>query len=205
MSFDDEELNRQLAVALKQSFECFFECLMRNYQKLLYSFVMHMLPHPRDTEDIVQEIFLRAYRALVCQTSEEILAVKLRPWIFTIARNVSLNYITRGGTNWYYSDSIDTAAVRNSYEATPHGQHPSSERITEQQETFDELYFYIKKLPLSLRTSVVLYYIVNLSYSEIAMILDQPLNTVKSNGRRGLKKLQEMMKDQKDLYEEIIE
>jgi RNA polymerase sigma-70 factor (ECF subfamily) len=199
MGLGDEELKNRLLADLDEG----FDSLMVAYQRLLYHFVRHMLPHPRDTEDIVQEVFLRAYDALEKWTPQQILDVKLRPWLLRIARNTSLNYLTRGGTRWYYTASLDAPSEQASYESSAGNQYPSPESIIEQQETNEELYLYIRALPYHMRIAVVLHYILDIPYREIATILDQPLNTVKNNALRGCRRLQEMMKARQPLEEEM--
>ena len=198
MGLGDEELKERLLADLDEG----FDSLMVAYQRLLYHFVRHMLPHPRDREDIVLEVLLRAYLALEQWTPQQILDVKLRPWLLRIARNVSLNYLTRGGTRWYYTDSLDEPSEQASDESYAGNHFPSPESIIVQQETNEELYFYIRALPYHMRIAVVLHYILDIPYREIATILDQPLNTVKNNALRGCRKLREMMKAQQPLEEE---
>jgi RNA polymerase sigma factor (sigma-70 family) len=175
---DNQELKKLLMADLKANFRWLVLC----YQHTLYNFVRYMLQHPQDAEDLVQEIFVKVYGVLSSFSPSQWERLELKPWLFTIARNDSLNYVSRVGRRQSKQVSLDGPSER--------------EREMENKETLEELYKCIQQLSDPLRASVVLHYIIGLPYYEIAVILNQPENTVKSNGRRGFKALQTMMKEE---------
>src|ERR1051326_6860249 len=72
-----------------------FERLVTLYWHQLKGFVLRKISHSQDAEDIVQEAFVRCYYALVRYTSQQILTLKLRPWLYKITWNVCCNYVSR--------------------------------------------------------------------------------------------------------------
>lgn len=192
MGLDDQDLKMLLAANLDTSFELF----VLAYQRKLYVLVWYMIHHRQDAEDIVQDTFIRAYRALASLSSDEMQALKLRSWLFKIAYNLSLNYINRYAGFQSQLLSIDLPEGKDYFEGTALGQCPSPEVEIELREIRDNIYICVNQLSISLRIPILLHYITGLSYHEIAEVLHQPVNTVKSNGRRGLMKLQEMLKKQ---------
>jgi RNA polymerase sigma-70 factor, ECF subfamily len=186
----DEELKALLASDLPE----YFELLMLTYAKKLITFVS--LNGNRDyAEDIVQEAFINAYNALTKIPPEKILSMNIRPWLYTITHNIYLNYCTR--YNKFKPVSTDLQEWQDLLEETENGQYPSPDKEVEQKETYNELYLCIDRLPDKFRLPVFLHYISELEYQEVAEVLQQPFNTVKSNGLRGLKKLRDMMRKER--------
>ena len=87
---DDETLTRALAADLDGT----FEALVRAYQDRLYAFGLRLTGSPRDAEEIAQDAFVRAYRALARYPAERVETLKLRAWLFQVTVNVARN---RGG------------------------------------------------------------------------------------------------------------
>src|SRR5438445_6697256 len=70
-----------------------FEALMSRYQARLLSFCRHMLGSKEDAEDVLQEVFAAAFNAILADER----AINVRPWLYRIARNRSLNHLRRAG------------------------------------------------------------------------------------------------------------
>ena len=183
----DERLKELLAENLFER----FELLVLVYQNQLITYVCSIYDR-RYAEDIVQETFINAYKALSKSSTEKILALRLRSWLFTIAHNLALNHRRK------YKNitliSTDLPEGRDLLEKAESGQHPSPQANVEQRESCDELYRAIQQLPELQKTIVSMHYIAGLDYKQIAKIVHRPLNTAKSYGLRGLEKLQEIMK-----------
>lgn len=88
---DNQELKRLLAANLRGHYRWLVIC----YQHKLYNFVRYMLHDPEEAKDLVQDIFIKAFEALSSFSQPQWEALELQPWLFTIARNHCLNYITR--------------------------------------------------------------------------------------------------------------
>lgn len=176
---DDATLAGLLAADLDGS----FETLVRAYQDRLYGFGLRLTGSPRDAEEIAQDAFIRAYRALARYPAERLAALRVRAWLFQIAVNVARNR-ARGGK------------PRETTLIGPTGDAPTldpaddcrygPEAVVERDEARDELARLVANLPERYRVAVVLRHIEGLHYREIADVLGQPAGTVKANVHRGV-------------------
>src|SRR5271166_6365988 len=78
-----------------------FEVLCTRYQARLLAFCRHMLSSKEDAEDVLQEVFAAAFNAVLADERE----INVRPWLYRIARNRSLNHLRR--TTSIGVDSMD--------------------------------------------------------------------------------------------------
>ena len=83
----DEELRGRLAEDLDGA----FEDLVRSYQDRLFSFALRLTGRREDAEEIAQDAFVRAYRALSTYPAERIRGMSLRAWLYQITLNVTRN------------------------------------------------------------------------------------------------------------------
>jgi RNA polymerase sigma-70 factor (ECF subfamily) len=177
---DDETLTRKLAADLDGA----FEALVRAYQDRLYAFGLRLTGSPRDAEEIAQDAFVRAYRALARYPAERVQALKLRAWLFQVTVNVARNRAR-------VHRPAETAL------ASPDGSHDGlldlpaddadqPERVAERRAEQDQVAQIVATLPERYRAAVILRHVQGLSYQEIAAALGQPAGTVKSNVHRGV-------------------
>ena len=68
-----------------------FEAIVDEYQRRLYGFALRMTGNREDAEEIVQDAFVRAFRALGKMTEEQRAELRLQPWLYTITLNVTRN------------------------------------------------------------------------------------------------------------------
>ncbi len=191
MGLCDQDLETLLVANLDAS----FYLLVEAYQYRLFGYVLHLLRHYQDAEDVVQNAFINAYKALSRYTWLQIEELDLEAWLFTIARNLALNYRSREGRRYAQLTSLDLPEGHELLDEGVYNCCFSLEAIVERKEVHEELYACIERLPEMYREPMILHYIIGFSYQKIAEMLDQPLNTVKSNGYRGFKKLQELVKE----------
>ena len=78
-----------------------FEALVARYQSRLLAFCRHMLASREDAEDVLQEVFAAAYNAILADSR----AINVRPWLYRIARNRSLNHLRKAQASGV--DSMD--------------------------------------------------------------------------------------------------
>ena len=142
----------------------------------VYRFALRLSGSEAAAEDLVQDTFLRAYRAWDQYTP----GTQCKSWLFTICRNVFLRRHERGQL-WSATAGID-----------PEGSF--FESIVD-----DEVLRAIDALPEEYRTAVVLSDLEGLPYDEIAELMEVPVGTVKSRLFRGRRRLQQV------LYEYAVE
>ncbi len=133
---------------------------------------MRVVKNPTIAEDLAQEAFVRAYRALPEFRHES----QLRSWLYRIATNLALNAVTRR-REFAHDDVPEATAV------------PSAERGAERALLRAEMHRAIESLPEDLRRCLVLREYEGMSYQEIADATGLPLNTVRTRILRGRRSL----------------
>jgi RNA polymerase sigma-70 factor (ECF subfamily) len=177
---DDETLTRELAADLDAT----FEALVRAYQDRLYAFGLRLTGSPRDAEEIAQDAFVRAYRALARYPAERIETLKLRAWLFQVTVNVARNRMRTRRPAEVPLTSPDGANDGRFDPPADDSEQP--EQVAERHDEQDRVAAVVATLPERYRAAVVLRHLQGLSYQEIAAVLGQPAGTVKSNVHRGV-------------------
>ena len=189
MSQDDGKLAALLATNIDRH----FRQLMLTYQHRLYSFVLRQTGSVQEAEDITQEAFIRSYYALKDYPAPKIRELKLQAWLFKIALNVFYN---RQRVNTLQHSSLDTLENNSLVELEDEADGP--DEIVWHGEQRQEVERLVASLPERYRVVINLYYFEELSYQEIAELLNQPLGTIKAKMHRGIALLRKMLqsKDQ---------
>jgi RNA polymerase sigma factor (sigma-70 family) len=142
-----------------------FEALVARYQSRLLAFCRHMLASKEDAEDVLQEVFAAAYNAMLADERP----INVRPWLYRIARNRSLNHLRR--TQAIGVDSMDV-------HLSEHGQ-TTADKVHKREE-FRLLVGDVQDLPETQRTALLLREIDALSYDQIAEAMETTVPSVKS-------------------------
>jgi RNA polymerase sigma-70 factor (ECF subfamily) len=159
-----------------------FEELVLAYQDRLFAFALRMLGDHRDAEEVAQDAFVRAYRALGGYDPERIRSLELRPWLYTIALNALRNRTRGSRPKLVRLSDHDRASAE-----------PDPAAAAEASEEASLLAKHIAALPMRHRAAVLLRFFEDLSYEEIAATLGEPVGTVKSNVHRGVARLRAAM------------
>ncbi|HYJ23583.1 MAG TPA: sigma-70 family RNA polymerase sigma factor [Acidimicrobiia bacterium] len=171
-----------------------FEQDAMQYARQLYSAAMRMTRNPSDAEDLVQETFLKAYRAY--HTFEE--GTNLKAWLYRILTNTYINKYRKDSRR---PSEVDLGSVEDLYLYRNIGSEESAEaaRSTEERVLDGLVESDIKKavedLPENFRLPVLLADLAGFSYKEIADILDIPIGTVMSRLHRGRKAMEKSLWD----------
>ena len=183
---EDAALAAGLAVDLDGS----FEALVRAHQDRLFTIAWRIGGDRRDAEELVQDCFIRAYRALATYPAPRIRELRLRGWLTTILLNA--------GRNRARVRRVPTTELAFDPGAEP-GADPIGRR--EERETWARL---LAGLSPAQRTAVVLRHVDGLSYAEIAAATGRPEGTVKAHVHRGLAALRTaLLADERREREEI--
>lgn len=157
--------DERLVSLTRRGNEAAFETLIDRYRTRLLAFSRHMVGSAEDAEDILQEVFVSAYRAMLADDRE----LNVRPWLYRIARNRSLNHLRRPRPTGV--DSMDVfeggAAVA------------TADRVHDKLD-LEDLMQDVKKLPETQRTALMLREMGDLSYDQIAETMDTSIPSVKS-------------------------
>jgi RNA polymerase sigma factor (sigma-70 family) len=142
-----------------------FEALVGRYSSRLLAFCRHMLGSKEDAEDVLQEVFAAAYNAILADSR----AINVRPWLYRIARNRSLNHLRR--TQPVGMDSMDVHFSDGGL---------STADQVHRREEFRQLVSDVGELPETQRTALLLREIDALSYEQIAEAMETTVPSVKS-------------------------
>ena len=162
------------------------------YTRQLYSAALRMTRNPADAEDLVQETYLKAYRAY--HTFQE--GTNLKAWLYRILTNTYINKYRKDSRR---PSEVDLGTVEDMYLYRRLGSEESAEAArTTEDRVLDglvesEIKQAVEELPESFRMPVLLADLEGFSYKEIAEILDIPIGTVMSRLHRGRKAMQKRL------------
>jgi len=153
-----------------------FELLVAKYQRRISRLLSRMIRDPADIEDVAQEAFIKAYRALPNFRGES----AFYTWLYRIAINTAKNYFAAQGrraptvvASEVEDQESGEDALRMSDTATPDSLYQSKQVGLAVTRAIDQL-------PEDLRTAIVLRELEGLSYDEIAAAMNCPVGTVRS-------------------------
>lgn len=159
--------------------------LIRVYTGPLYGFVF-LLVHERDTvEDILQDTFLKVWRGIGRFDQRQ----SFRTWLYTIAKNTSFDYLKKKKTFSFSSLDEENMKVLESY---PDESFEILDRLSKE-ERIQALESALQEMPEIYKALLVLVYREDFDLREVAQILNEPYNTIKSRHQRGVKLLKEIV------------
>jgi RNA polymerase sigma-70 factor (ECF subfamily) len=184
----DQELPEALAIDLDGS----FEQLVLTFQDRLYAFALRLSNNPQDAEEITQDAFVHAYRALNKYPGERVQTLALRPWLYQITLNIFRNRVRHRPLPLVSLNQGDEEGDLE-YEDV---QQLSPDIALEHVELRKSLAALVAALPERYRLAVVLRHIQGFDYGEMAAVLKQPVGTIKANVHRGVRMLRKALDEQ---------
>ncbi len=183
----DSKTDEELILSFQEGNETAFDEIVRRYRDPLFNFVVRLLGDTFFSEDVVQETFLRVYR----NKHRYHQVAKFSTWIYTIASNLAKTELRRRKIRNFFSISSKGEDERD-YDLVDAS--TDIERDVDGVLKGEIILREINALPYHFKEAVLLRDIQDLSYEEIAQILDVPLGTVKSRVNRGRTRLQHRLK-----------
>lgn len=180
MTVSDGALKNRLATNLDDA----FPILLEQMHGLVYNGARRWLPSHHDAEDVTQEAFVRAYRALSEYSEQRIAELRLRPWLFTITLNLCRNH-ARSRSRRPQPAPLETNHDRSSAASV---EDDAVHRVV-----VDEWRDRLAQLPPRQRDAIVLRHVVGLGYEEVGEVLQRPAGTIKSDVHRGLERLRSLL------------
>jgi RNA polymerase sigma-70 factor (ECF subfamily) len=151
-----------------------FGVLVDRYEEKLMRYGRKFLSERRDIEDIVQEVFVSAYRNI--QSFDE--AQRFSPWIYRIAHNAFIDQLKKNTRNPFVLVDFDTFVAHGGYDESVKNDY-------DQKEMKEMINKGLAQLSPKYREALILYYLEDLSYKEIAEVLRVPLGTVSARVKRA--------------------
>lgn len=170
-----EQLDEDLVRRVQRGDKSAFDFLVIKYQHKIIQLVNRYVKDPSEAQDVAQEAFIKAYRALGSFRGE----ATFYTWLYRIAINTAKNYLlSRARRNASYQVDIQEAEA---LENAPQLQGlETPERLLLNQEIIDVISAAIDELPEEMRTAIILREFDGMSYEEIAEAMDCPVGTVRS-------------------------
>ncbi len=182
--------DERLIALVRRGNNAAFEALVARYQSRLLAFCRHMLASREDAEDVLQEVFTASFNAILADDRP----INVRPWLYRIARNRSLNHLRR-----HTAIGVDSMDVHLS-----EGGLTTADKVHKREE-FRQLIGDVQELPETQRTALLLREIDALSYEQIAEAMETTVPSVKSLLVRARVSLAEMSEARLLTCEEVRE
>lgn len=164
----------------QQQDESAFDQIVELYADKLYNYIVRMLGNSQDAEDVLQEVFLRAYQGLPQFNGR----ASLSTWLFRIATNLCIDHYRkqerRVKTVSIYRERADDSEDENEEWEFPDMQTPDPMQAVLDKELQEVVERAVQELSPKLKTILLMYDVEGLSYEEIAQALGVPMGTVKS-------------------------
>lgn len=189
-------MDRLLVDRFKQGDQAAFDEMVARYWDRIYAMVHQLLHNQQDAEEVTQDAFIRAHRGLANFRGESAFST----WLYQIATNLARNRY------WYWWRRKRDKTVSFDQPVGEDGGTPLSEVFaaeletpedaTVTQELVDRIAVGMEKLSVKHREILILRNVKNLSYEEIAVILNISVGTVKSRIARARESLRETLGDE---------
>jgi len=181
-----------LAASLAEDLDGNFESVVRRFQDRLFTFSLRLTASREDAEEVAQDAFVRAYRALKTYPAERVRAMALRAWLYQVTLNVARNRLRKKRHPTVSLDGDDAGGARAARQAHDDPSVRPDARFEVKRERAD-IATLVAQLPDRYRSPLILRYVEGLKLEEVAAILKQPLGTTKSNVHRAINALREAM------------
>lgn len=180
MNLTDQDLVQKTLDGDKEA----FSVLVQRYQRQIYSLTYRLTNDPEDARDLAQEVFIHIYKVLGKYDQNR----KFFSWMYKVATNVCYNFLRRGRNEQAVTldKVIEFAPLGGSEGAQP-------EEYYERRETQTLVRQAVAELPDKYRLPLVLRYLEDLSYREIAEFMDLPVTTIETRLYRGKALLQKRL------------
>ena len=186
----DEELVEQI----KKGDDKAFQQLMERYIKHIFNFIRQYIRTPEDAEDVTQDTFFKTWKYIKRFKDN----MKFKPWLFTIARNTALDHIKKKKAVTF-SDINNADDENMAFEETIADTELLPPELFAQVELADEMKEVLSILHPDHQAVLTMHYQQDMTFEEIAEIMDKPMNTVKSWHRRSLSKVKDKLMHRKPL------
>ena len=172
----DKDIDQQLVVRAQQGEKHAFELLVAKYQRKLLRLISRLVRDPAEAEDVAQEAFIKAYRALPQFRGDS----AFYTWLYRIGVNTAKNFLVSQGRRPPSSTEKDNEEAETFDDADALRDINTPESILLSKEIANTVNTAMAKLPEELRTAISLREIEGLSYDEISEVMNCPIGTVRS-------------------------
>jgi RNA polymerase sigma-70 factor (ECF subfamily) len=186
----DREIDRQLVARAQQGDKRAFNLLVEKYQRKLARLLSRFIRDPAEVEDVTQEAFIKAYRALPAFRGDS----AFYTWLYRIGINTAKNYLMALGRRAPTSTEIEAEEAEGFEEGEQLRDINTPESLLLSSEIANTVNSTIEKLPEELRMAIQMREIEGMSYEDIAKAMDCPIGTVRSRIFRAREAIAEQLR-----------
>jgi len=186
----EREVDRQLVARAQGGDKRAFELLVEKYQRKLGRLLARFIRDPAEVEDVTQEAFIKAYRALPGFRGDS----AFYTWLYRIGINTAKNYLMALGRRAPTSTEVEAEDAEGFEDGEQLRDINTPESLLLSKEIAQTVNATIDELPEELRTAIQLREIEGMSYEDIARIMDCPIGTVRSRIFRAREAIAERLR-----------
>ena len=186
----DREIDRQLVERAQRGDKLAFGLLVEKYQRKLARLLSRFIRDPAEVEDVTQEAFIKAYRALPAFRGDS----AFYTWLYRIGINTAKNYLMALGRRAPTSTEVEAEEAEGFEEGEQLRDINTPESVLLSNEIAATVNATIEQLPEELRTAIQLREIEGMSYEDIARVMDCPIGTVRSRIFRAREAIAEQLR-----------
>jgi RNA polymerase sigma-70 factor, ECF subfamily len=186
----DREIDRQLVARAQRGDKRAFELLVEKYQRKLARLLSRFIRDPAEVEDVTQEAFIKAYRALPAFRGDS----AFYTWLYRIGINTAKNYLMAMGRRAPTSTEVEAEEAEGFEEGEQLRDINTPESVLLSNEIAATVNSTIEQLPEELRTAIQLREIEGMSYEDIAQVMNCPIGTVRSRIFRAREAIAEQLR-----------
>ena len=186
----DREIDRQLVARAQSGDKQAYGLLVEKYQRKLARLLSRFIRDPAEVEDVTQEAFIKAYRALPAFRGDS----AFYTWLYRIGINTAKNYLMALGRRAPTSTEVEAEEAEGFEEGEQLRDINTPESVLLSNEIAETVNSTIEQLPEELRTAIQLREIEGMSYEDIAQVMNCPIGTVRSRIFRAREAIAERLR-----------
>jgi RNA polymerase sigma-70 factor (ECF subfamily) len=186
----ERDIDRELVARAQRGDKQAFNLLVEKYQRKLGRLLSRFIRDPGEVEDVTQEAFIKAYRALPAFRGDS----AFYTWLYRIGINTAKNYLMAMGRRAPTSTEVEAEEAEGFEEGEQLRDINTPESVLLSNEIAETVNRTIEALPEELRTAIQLREIEGMSYEDIAKVMDCPIGTVRSRIFRAREAIAEQLR-----------
>jgi RNA polymerase sigma-70 factor (ECF subfamily) len=190
VAVSERDIDRQLVERAQRGDKRAFELLVEKYQRKLGRLLSRFIRDPSEVEDVMQEAFIKAYRALPAFRGDS----AFYTWLYRIGINTAKNYLAAMRRRAPTSTDIDADEAEGYADGERLRDLNTPEHMLLSKEIANTVNATMEALPEELRTAIQLREMDGMSYEDIARIMDCPIGTVRSRIFRAREAIAERLR-----------
>ncbi len=186
----DREIDHELVLRAQRGDKRAFELLVNKYERKVQRLLSRLVRDPAEVEDVTQEAFIKAFRALPTFRGES----AFYTWLYRIAINTAKNYLAAQGRKAPATVDLAPEDAENSADGEFSRDASTPEQELMSRQVAETVNSAMDALPEELRAAIMLREIEGMSYDEIAAIMGCPIGTVRSRIFRAREAIAEQLR-----------